>query len=170
MAVESGTLATYAYIALAVGTTATSIYAADAQADAANEAAQAEADARQRALDRKSTNERNALKENQLRRKEMRDRKLAELRVAQAASGFADNGTQLAVFGAFRNRLDDEIDQGTNQALDRLSSYLEQGKMTQWATDLQIGQNNFNASLDMWKSAAQGASEAFSIYRSSPRI
>lgn len=136
---------------------------------AANAAAEAEYTARKQLLERKQTDERNALKDNTTRRFDARDRRLAELRVAQAASGFAETGTQLAVFGEFKNRLDDDIDQGTNQALDRLASYREQVKLDRWSTDNRINQNNFDSKMNMWSTiiggVTKGASQSYSAYR-----
>lgn len=135
----------------------------------ANAAAEAEYTARKQLLERKQTDERNALKDNTRRRFENKDRRMAELRQAGAMSGSAESGTQLAMLGEIGNRLDDEIDQGTNMALDRLSSYREQIKLDRWSTDNRINQNNFDGKMNAWSTiiggVAKGAGQSYDMFR-----
>lgn len=100
----------------------------------ASKAADVEAKYREDLLARKSTDERNVLRENSTRRLRERQRRMAEIRAEQAARGFADSGTPLAVFGEIESILDDQINQATNQGLDQISQYNEQIKMSRFSS------------------------------------
>ena len=52
---------------------------------------------------------------------------MAQVRASQAAGGFSQtSGTPLAVFGEIESRLDEQINEQTNRALDALSSIKSQ--------------------------------------------
>ncbi len=88
----------------------------------AQNAADAASESQQNFLDRKTEDERQALTENSKRQQRNKQRYLANLRANQAASGFNTTaGTPLAMFGEIESRIDDEIDESTNRALDSLS-------------------------------------------------
>ena len=85
----------------------------------AQSAADASSKNQQNILDRRKEAERNKLNENSERLQSNKQRRLAQLKVEQAAGGFSTgSGTTLAVFGDIESRLDDEIDESTNQGLD----------------------------------------------------
>lgn len=125
-------------------------------------ASKAEAQYRESLLERKATDERNATRENARRRLMDRERVLSELRTRQAASGFANSGTPLNVFGEFRSRLDEEIDEATTQGLDRVANYREQIKMSKW----QMDQKKAAAKMNMFGTIVQGVTSLASSYRS----
>lgn len=162
MAVEL-TAATMAYMALASAaiSTGAAMYAQDQSTKAAN----AESKYREQLLTRRAGSEREALRENSRRRMIDRDRQLSEIRARQAAAGFANSGTQLAVFGEIRSRMDDEIDSATNQGLNQLANYSDQISMSKFATS----QRNAAHSTNMLSTAVQGATGAASGYRDNYR-
>lgn len=131
----------------------------------ASRAADAEANYREGILARRATDERNALRENTKRRFAERQRRLAEVRARQAASGFAESGTQLVVFGEFQSRLDEEIEEATNQGIDRVASHNEQIRMSQFAT----GQRKSAERINQYSTLMQGATAAGSGYYSNYR-
>lgn len=149
-----------------LATTAFSIYASNKQSQYAADAAQAESTARQNLYAREQKNRRLAIKENTATRLQERDRRLSELRVDQAAAGFSGNsGTQLAIFGAFRSRLDEQIDEATNQGLDQVASLRSQAKMESFATSNQIGNIEYSNKMNNIATGISGATQAFGSYQ-----
>lgn len=87
----------------------------------AQSAADAASENQQNILDRKEESQRQALTENTKRLQANKTRQLAQLRASQAAGGFSENsGTSVAVFGDIESRVDEEINENTNRALDML--------------------------------------------------
>lgn len=121
---------------LTAATVGFTTYASIQAQKSASYAADAEADYREKLLARKATDEKNALRENSRIRLLERQRAMAELRVSQAASGMAFSGTALAVFGEIGSRYDDQINEATNQGLDRIASYNHQIQVSKWSTDM----------------------------------
>ena len=144
--------------------TAYSVYASNKATSEANKAANAEMKARQVYRQREERNKRTALKQNTATRVYERDRQLAELRVNQAASGFANSGTQLAIFGEFKSRLNDQIDEATNQGLDQIANIKNQGAMDQFVTQNQISQRKYANRLNNISTGLQGATSAAGVY------
>jgi len=105
-----------------IGSTLLSAGAGVIAQKSAQNAADAASESQQNFLDRKTEDERQALTENSKRQQRNKQRYLANLRANQAASGFNTTaGTPLAMFGEIESRIDDEIDESTNRALDSLS-------------------------------------------------
>jgi hypothetical protein len=100
-----------------------------AQQRQAGQAAKAEASYQTSLLTRKAESERDALRENTRRQLIDKERQLAEVRVSNAARGFANSGTQLAVFGDIDSRLNDRINQSASQAMGQIANYNEQKRM-----------------------------------------
>ena len=156
----SASAATY----VTVAATAYAAYASNEQTKHATEAAEAEATARQDLHNREGQNQRNALKENSRTRLLDRERRLAELRVHQAASGFsAKGGTQLAIFGDFKSKLDDRIDEATNQGLDRIAQVRGQSKMDAFSTGNQISNLRYTGKMDAIGAGISGAAKAYKV-------
>ena len=87
----------------------------------AQSAADAASENQQNILDRKEESQRQALTENSKRLQNNKQRQLAQLKVEQAAGGFnTGGGSALAVFTDIESRIDEEIDESTNQGLDML--------------------------------------------------
>lgn len=152
-----------AYMALASAaiSTGATMYAQDR----ASKAADAEAKYREGLLSRRATDERNALRENSKRRFAERRRRLAEVRARQAATGFANSGTQLVVFGEFRSRLDEEIEDATNQGVDRIASHNQQIQMSQFTTKQRKSAERINQYSTLVKGATSAGSGYYSNYR-----
>tara|TARA_R110000868_G_scaffold124963_5_gene330206 strand:+ start:1017 stop:1529 length:513 start_codon:yes stop_codon:yes gene_type:complete len=116
-------------ISLTLISTALSAGMGLAQQRQAGQAAKAEAGYQTGLLTRKAESERDVLRENSRRQLIEKERQLAEVRVSNAARGFANSGTQLAVFGDIGSRLDDRINQSASQAMGQVASYNEQKRM-----------------------------------------
>ena len=100
---------------------------------AATSAANAASKNQQNILDRKEESQREALTENTKRLQVNKTRQLAQPRASQAAGGFSENsGTSLAVFGDVESRVDEEINENTNRALDALGNIANQKKNLQF--------------------------------------
>jgi len=141
-------MATAALVASTVLSTGASIYGAHQS----KLAAQAEAKTRENFLNRKRMDERNALKTNTKRRLEERQRHLSQVRVQNAASGMANSGTQLAVFGEIGSRLDEGIDEATSRSMGTISNYGHQIEQSKFMTGL----NNRAANISMVSAGIQG--------------
>jgi hypothetical protein len=154
--------------ALSLATTAFSIYASNSATKYANKAATAEMQARRDIYDRNESNQRNALKTNSRIRLDERNRTLSELRVNQAASGFGQSGgTQLAIFGDFKSRLDDQIDEATNQGLDQIAQIRDQRNMDAFLTGNQISQRKYAGRMNSIAMGISGLSKASGLYKQS---
>ena len=126
-------------IVSALASTGASMYAQKAGEDAAN----AQSKSQQNLLERKQSNQRQALVENTKRLARNKERQLAMVRLSQSASGFNTNaGTPLAVFGDIESGLDDEINETTSRALDAIGTTKSQ------AQNLRTG--------DKWRAHAGG--------------
>lgn len=97
--------------------------------------AEAAAETRENLLNRRRTDERNTLRENTKRRLEDKKRYLSKVRVANAASGMANSGTQLAVFGEIESRLDDQTNAATDEAFSSIASIDSQIANNQFALE-----------------------------------
>lgn len=87
----------------------------------AKAAADAQSQAQQDFLTRQQENQRQTLIENTRRQQANKMRMLAQVRAQQAIQGAnTTSGTPLAIFGDIENRIDEEIDEMTNQALDAI--------------------------------------------------
>ena len=140
--------------------TAYAAYSSSQQTKHATKAAKAESTARQNLYDREEQNQKNALTENSRTRLRDRERKLAELRVHQAASGFSSSGgTQLAIFGDFKSKLDDRIDEATNQGLDRIAQVRGKAKMDAFSTRNQIDSIRYKGKMDLIGIGIDGATK-----------
>lgn len=127
------TLATGAFILSSVVGLGTSLYAQSA----ANNAAEAAANSQTNALNRQKENQRQTLIENSKRQLRNKERQLAQLRASQAASGFnTSSGTPLAIFGDIESRLDEQINEGTSQALDAIGNTQNQINNVAYGEDL----------------------------------
>ena len=146
--------ATIATLALSAATTAYQI-------DHSKKAANAAAKTRENLLERRKTDERNVLRENTRRRLENKKRYLSKLRVQQAASGFTNSGTQLAVFGEIESRLDEGIDEATSQAFSRLNNYDSQIANSKFSNKL----SNSASNLQFMALAANTATSAYTSYK-----
>jgi hypothetical protein len=103
----------------------------------AKDAADAQSQSSQNFLERKQENERLALVENTKRQQQNKERQMAQVRASQAAGGFSQtSGTPLAVFGEIESRLDEQINEQTNRALDALSSIKSQRDNLAYADSL----------------------------------
>lgn len=103
----------------AISSAGAGIYAQKSAEDAAN----AQSKSQQDLLERKQSNQRQALIENTKRQARNKERQMAMVRLAQSASGFKTNsGTPLAVFGDIESGLDDEINETTSRALDAIGT------------------------------------------------
>lgn len=112
---------------------------------AASSAANAASENQQNILDRKQENQRQALIENTKRLQANKTRQLAQLRVSQAASGFREgSGTALAIFGDVESRIDEEINENTNRALDALGSIANQKKNLQFGDKVRKSAGRIN--------------------------
>lgn len=96
----------------------------------ANAAAQAQASYERDVLRRKRSDAKNALKENKGRLADNKRRKLARIRVANAATGIANSGTQMDVFNTIESRYDEEINEYTTRALGEVAQYTNQIAMS----------------------------------------
>ena len=162
MAIELSA-ATVAYLSIAstVVGTAASFYATDQS----KKAAEAEASYRQSLLKNQRVEEKTTLKENTRRRLQERDRQLSELRVLQASRGFAPSGTQLAVLGETQNRMDEEIDDLTNQGMGRIRQYGEQIRMSKFGA----AQASQAADIQQFSNLLGGVTSGASSYASNYR-
>lgn len=97
-------------------------------------AAEAEAKTRENLLERRQADARNALRENTRRRLEEKKRRLARIRVQNAASGLTNSGTQLAVFGEIESRLDEGIDEATSRGMGTIGNYAHQIELSKFQT------------------------------------
>lgn len=105
---------------MAISTVVSTVAGIGAQVSAQS-AADASSKNQQNILDRKEESQRQALTENTKRLQANKTRQLAQLRVSQAAGGFSENsGSSLAIFGDVESRIDEEINENTNRALDAL--------------------------------------------------
>jgi exonuclease VII large subunit len=151
-------------VTMAVVSTAVGMYSQYSQAKAATSAAKAEYAARKTYYKRAEDAQRTALKENTRIRLEERQRALSELRVNQAARGFATgSGTQLAVLGAFRSRLDDQIDEATNQGLDQIAQIQSRAEMDKFTTTNQLSQMKYSGRMGMLSTAISGAANTAQV-------
>jgi hypothetical protein len=95
----------------------------------AEDAADAQSKSQQNLLERREEDQRQAMVENSKRLQGNKMRQLAQVRASQAASGFnTSSGTPLAVFGEIGTRMDDEINEQTNRALDAIGEIQNQSK------------------------------------------
>lgn len=122
----------------------------------AAQAADAQAKHEQQLLANRRDAERDALKKNTSKMLSDKRRKMAEVHAQQAARGFARSGTQLAVFGEIDDRLDEQIEATTNQALDRVAQYGNQIAMSKFDQK----QRKSAAKMDMFSTALGGAVSA----------
>jgi len=148
-------------VSMAVASTVVGMYSQYRQTKAATATAKAELSARQTYYKRAEDSQRAALKENSRIRLEERQRTLSELRVNQAARGFANGGTQLAVFGDFKSRLDDQIDEATNQGLDQIAQIRNRSTMDAFTTGNQIAQNKYAGRMGLLSAGIEGATDIF---------
>jgi len=105
--------------------------------DQAKQSAKVEAKNRQNVLARRQEDERNALRENTRRRLDEKKRHLAKVRVQNATSGFANSGTQLAVFGEIESRLDESINEATSRSMASINKYGQQIKLSKHSAKIQ---------------------------------
>lgn len=131
----------------------------------ANKAQEAQAAAQQEFIDRRIGSQRDALKENSSRLRENKKRSLAEMRVAQAASGMAASGSQLIVAGGIESRLDERINEALNQGLNRISSLSAQREMVGFASE----QKSNQLTGQLINTAITAAGNSYSGYRSGYR-
>ena len=93
----------------------------------AENAANAQSENAAALLKRKEGNARNALVENTKRDQRNKQRQMAQIRLAQSGSGAnTTTGTPLVIFGDMENAIDDQINEGTSQALDAIGSLKSQ--------------------------------------------
>lgn len=146
--------------ALVIGTlvsTGAGVYAQSA----AKNAADAQSESQQNLLARREENQRVALSENSKRQQANKLRQLAQLRVAQAASGFrTDSGTPLAIFGDIETRIDEQINEQTSRALDAVGTI--QSQRANLAFGDQLRSDAFGTNL--LATGIQGASKYGSGY------
>jgi L-rhamnose isomerase len=148
-------------VSMAVVSTAVGMYSQYRQTKVATATAKAELAARQTYYKRAEDSQRNALKENTRIRLEERQRALSELRVNQAARGFASGGTQLAVFGDFKSRIDDQIDEATNQGLDQIAQIRNRSSMDTFVAGNQISQMKYSGRMGLISTGIEGATNIF---------
>lgn len=111
----------------------------------AENAADAQSKSQQNLLDRRGEDQRVALTENSKRLQRNKLRQLAQVRVAQASSGFnTDGGTPLAVFGDLESQYDDQIDESTNRALDAIGNINMQRESLQFSDKLRSQAGGIN--------------------------
>lgn len=109
--------------AVLIGTTLLSTGAGMYAQKSAQNAADAASENQQNLLARRAANQRQALVENTSRQQANKARQMARLRVAQAASGFVTGaGTPLAILGDMESRMDEQINETTNRALDAIGN------------------------------------------------
>jgi hypothetical protein len=154
-------MAVTATILTTLVTTGLSLYAQKQAGTAAN----MEAKYREQLGTRQADATRDATRENARRRLADRDRALSEVRARQAAAGFANAGTPLAVFGEYRSRLDDQIDEATNQGLDAVANYREQVKLSQWQTTQRDAASRLNTFATLIGGATSLGSGYYTGYR-----
>lgn len=155
------TLATGAFILSSVVGLGTQLYAQSASNNAAEAAAKSQANA----LNRQKENQRQALVENSKRQLRNKERQLAQLRASQAASGFnTDGGTPLVIFGDIESRLDEQINEGTSQALDAIGNTQNQINNVAYGESLRKQANGANTAAIFVGSAAKFASGYASNY------
>jgi hypothetical protein len=135
-----------------VGSTLLSTGAAIFGAQQSKLAGQAEAKTREQLLKRKQLDAREAHKINTKRRLEERQRHLSKVRVQNAATGIANSGSQLAVFGEIESRLDESIDEATSRTMGTISNYGHQIEQSKFMTGL----NNRAANLSMVSAGIRG--------------
>jgi len=154
-----------AFAALAVGATVFQTVTSLQAQKHAQKSAQAQAQYEEKLLTRRAESERSALRENASRRIQERERTLAEVRAANAASGVAMSGTQLAVFGQIGSRINDQIDEATNQSLDRIQMYGEQVKMSQFQTQQQKVAGKIDRTSTIIGGVVKSASRGYDAYQ-----
>lgn len=128
--------------------------------DASKKAAGVEAEVREDHLKRKQEDARNALRENTKRRLQEKKRRLARVRVQNAASGMANSGTQLAVFGEIESRLDEGIDEATSRSMGVISNYQSQIDNSKFQTSL----NAKAAGTAQFANVIQGVGKGVTAY------
>lgn len=131
----------------------------------ASSAADAEAKAQENLLERRAEDQRNATRENARRMLLDRQRTLSELRVRQAAQGFSQSGTQLAVLGEFGSRLDEQIDEATTRGLGVVQQYRENIRMARWSTGVRHTAEGINLLSTGIQGATKLGSSLYSDYR-----
>lgn len=141
-----------ASLVISAATTAYSI-------DQSKKSAEAAAETRENLLMRRRTDERNALRENTKRRLDDKKRYLSKLRVAQAASGMSNSGTQLEVFGEIESRLDEQTNEATSQAFSRITNIDSQIANNKFA----LGQQKAAANMQFVSLAANTFSQGYQM-------
>jgi len=131
----------------------------------AGKAADNEAKYKEALLQRKATDQRNMVSENSRTRLLERQRTLSELRVRMAERGFANSGTQLAVFGEFGSRLDDSIDEATTQGLGQVQAYNENIRMSKWMGESRRSAAKIDTFTTLAKGTTQLGSSLYTNYR-----
>lgn len=137
---------------LLIVSAASSVYGHNQQVAAANAATKTQ----ENLLNRRIQDQRNATVENSKRRLAERDRYLSKVRVQNAASGFSNSGTQLAVFGEIQNRLDEQINEATSQAFTQINQNQDRIRANRFANDQRVSALNTQLGASLINTAVGG--------------
>lgn len=116
-------------------------------------------------LTRKAQDQRTTVRENSRRQLLEKQRALSEIRVSQAARGFAASGTQLAVLGEFGSRIDEQIDNATTQGLGQVQQYNESARMARWGNKVRKSAERLDMATTLLRGATGAGSSLYSNYR-----